>query len=145
MRRQSCDWTGEVLLISAARVAIMNQLASPRVDFHQSAERSALDLIDFPFNRTVNWIQAAGGFGEEKEEEEEEEEKEEEEEEEEKEEEEERAEGGVKIQPKYEFVIDPIRVITVKATTTTSIERYRRWRRRHSHLATINGLHASTI
>ena len=136
MRRQSCDWTGEVLLISAARVAIMNQLASPRVDFHQSAERSALDLIDFPFNRTVNWIQAAGGFGEEKEEEEEEEEKEEEEE---------RAEGGVKIQPKYEFVIDPIRVITVKATTTTSIERYRRWRRRHSHLATINGLHASTI
>ena len=136
MRRQSCDWTGEVLLISAARVAIMNQLASPRVDFHQSAERSALDLIDFPFNRTVNWIQAAGGSGEEKEEEEEEEEKEEEEE---------RAEGGVKIQPKYEFVIDPIRVITVKATTTTSIERYRRWRRRHSHLATINGLHASTI
>ena len=127
MRRQSCDWTGEVLLISAARVAIMNQLASPRVDFHQSAERSALDLIDFPFNRTVNWIQAAGGSGEEKEEEEE------------------RAEGGVKIQPKYEFVIDPIRVITVKATTTTSIERYRRWRRRHSHLATINGLHASTI
>ena len=114
----------------------MNQLASPRVDFHQSAERSALDLIDFPFNRTVNWIQAAGGSGEEKEEEEEEEEKEEEEE---------RAEGGVKIQPKYEFVIDPIRVITVKATTTTSIERYRRWRRRHSHLATINGLHASTI
>ena len=136
MRRQSCDWTGEVLLISAARVAIMNQLASPRVDFHQSAERSALDLIDFPFNRTVNWIQAAGGSGEEKEEEEEEEEKKEEEE---------RAEGGVKIQPKYEFVIDPIRVITVKATTTTSIERYRRWRRRHSHLATINGLHASTI
>ena len=66
MRRQSCDWTGEVLLISAARVAIMNQLASPRVDFHQSAERSALDLIDFPFNRTVNWIQAAGGSGEEK-------------------------------------------------------------------------------